>query len=131
MVTPRTPDRPPDLAERRAVERLLAELPEAGAIPRKEGELSFESPWQVRALGMAVELNQSGRFQWSDFQSRLVDAIREWEVEPAEDRGEWSYYRHWMRALERLAEEQGLVASEELAGRTQEFLTGTRDPRHR
>src|SRR5919202_1561460 len=78
----RQPDRPPDLAQRKAIERLLAELPEAGAIPRKEGELSFEAPWQIRALALAVAAHYQGRFPWADFQSQLVAAIASYrEVE--------------------------------------------------
>jgi nitrile hydratase accessory protein len=110
----RRPDRPPHLAERRAVERLLAGLPGAGAIPRKEGELSFEAPWQLRALAIAVAAHDQGRFPWSDFQSRLVAAIQEWEQTPAEQRDDWEYYQHWVRALEALVIEQGLADAEEI-----------------
>jgi nitrile hydratase accessory protein len=126
----RAPDRPPDLAGRRAIERLLGDLPDAGAIPRKEGELAFDAPWEVRALGMAVKLHGEGHFPWADFQSQLVNAIGEWEQAPSGDRPEWSYYRYFVRALERLAEERGLVDRDELEVRTQEYLTGKRDPRH-
>ena len=127
----RSVGRPPDLAERKSVERLLAELPNAGAVPRKEGELAFDAPWEVRALGMAVELHGDGRFPWSEFQEQLVGAIQEWEAADPGDRGDWSYYRYFVAALERLAEEQGLVDATELEERTQEYLTGKRDARHR
>jgi nitrile hydratase accessory protein len=110
----RIPDRPPDLAERKALERLLAELPEAGSIPRKENELSFEAPWELRALGVTVGLLRAGVFPWADFQQALVSAIREWECAPVEERGEWSYYRQWLRALERLLLERGLAEPEEI-----------------
>lgn len=127
----RAPDRPPDLGPRKAIERLVAQLPEAGAIPRKEGELSFEAPWEVRALGMAVKLHEDGRFGWSDFQSQLVEEIGEWEQTSPEQRDDWSYYRYFVRALERLAEERGLVDAAEVDARTSEFLSGRRDPKHR
>jgi nitrile hydratase accessory protein len=113
------------------VERLLAELPEAGAIPRTEGGLAFDAPWEVRVLGLAIELQGEGHFPWSDFQSRLVTAIREWEETSPGERGAWSYYRCWRWALERLAEERGLIDANELEELTQEFLCGKRDPRHR
>ena len=127
----RAPDRPPDLAQRRAVERLLSELPEAGAIPRKDGELAFDAPWEVRALGMAVQLHEDGRFPWADFQAELVGAISEWEEASPGEREGWSCYRYFVRALERLAEDRGLLDAAEVDSRTQEFLTGQRDPRHR
>jgi nitrile hydratase accessory protein len=118
----RSPDRPPDLAERRAIERLLAELPGAGAIPRKEGELSFEAPWQIRALALAVAAHGQGRFPWPDFQTRLVAAIREWEQTPAEQRDDWEYYQHWVRALERLVIEQGLTDATEIERKAAEAV---------
>ncbi len=120
--TRRRPDRPPHLAERRAVERLLTELPGAGAIPRKEGELSFEAPWQIRALALAVAAHDQGRFPWSDFQSRLVAAIREWEETPAGKRDDWEYYQHWVRALETLVIEQGLADAEEIERKSLEAV---------
>lgn len=110
----RTPDRPPDLAERTALERLLADLPEAGSIPRKESELSFGAPWELRALGVAVGLHRAGAFPWSDFQQSLIAAIREWEDTPVAERGDWSYYHHWLRALERLLVDRGLTSPDEI-----------------
>jgi nitrile hydratase accessory protein len=118
----RAPDRPPDVAERRAVERLLANLPGAGAIPRKEGELSFEAPWQIRALALAVAAHGQGRILWTEFQGRLIAAIRDWEQTPAEKRGEWEYYHHWVRALERLVVETGLAEPGEIDRRAVEEI---------
>lgn len=113
----RTPDRPPDLAERTALERLLSQLPEAEAIPRRSGELAFAEPWELRALGMVVGLHRSGLFPWDEFQHLLVATIREWELTPVEDREEWSYYRNWLRALERLLVEHELTSLDEIAQR--------------
>jgi nitrile hydratase accessory protein len=110
----RTPDRPPDLAERTALERLLASLPDADAIPRESGELSFAEPWELRALGVAVGLYRGGLFPWKEFQEMLVSTIGEWASSTVDDRGEWSYYRHWLRALERLVVEHGLASPGEI-----------------
>ena len=110
----RQPDRPPDLAERRAVERVLGELGGTGALPRREGELAFEAPWQIRALALAVAAHDQRRFPWSDFQARLIAAIRDWEETPAGERSEWEYYRHWVRALETLVTEAGLAEPGEI-----------------
>jgi nitrile hydratase accessory protein len=126
----RQPDRPPDLAERKAIERLLAGLPEAGAVPRKEGELSFEAPWEIRALGMAVAAHEEGHFPWPEFQHQLVTAIKEWEAAPADERGEWTYYRYFVRALERLAEERGLADTTEIDRRTEEILATQKQRKH-
>ena len=118
----RGPDRPPDLTERRVVERLLGELPGAGAIPRKEGELSFESPWQIRALALAVAAHDQGRFPWSDFQGQLIAAIRDWEQTPAGERGEGEYYHHWVRALEALVVDTGMAEPGEIDRRAVEEI---------
>ncbi len=118
----RTADRPPDIAGRRSVERLLGELPGAGTLPRKEGELAFEEPWQIRALALAVAAHDQGRFPWSDFQSRLVAAISEWEQTPPDQRDDWEYYQHWVRALEQLAVDQGLSDADEINRKADECV---------
>ncbi|MEW6472399.1 MAG: nitrile hydratase accessory protein [Actinomycetota bacterium] len=118
----RSPDRPPNLAERRAIERLVAELPGAGAIPRKEGDLAFEAPWQIRALALAVAAHDQGRFPWIEFQQRLIAAISDWEQTPAEERDEWEYYRHWVRALEELIIDQALADAGEIERKTVECV---------
>ena len=126
----RVPDRPPDMPDRLALERLVASLPEAGRIPRKDGDLAFDTPWQVRAFGMAVAAHRAGHYAWSDFQRELMWAIREWEDAPAEGRSDWQYYDRFVAALERLVLENGMVDEHEYEERTQEFLTGKRDPKH-
>jgi len=125
----RAPDRRPDEGARRAVARLVQDLPDADKVPRREGDLAFDAPWQVRALGLTVELHQQGRFPWPDFQSELVAAIDAWEAAP-ERSGDWSYYRHWVEALERLVTTQGLLDRAAIDARTEEFRSGARDPKH-
>ena len=128
---PRTaPDRPPGTAERRDIERLIHELPAAGEIPREEGELSFREPWEVRTLGIVVQMHERGQFAWSEFQSELIDVIAEWEATAPDERAEWSYYACWQQAAERLIEKKDLVSPREFDQRTQEFLSGKRTPPH-
>ena len=55
-------------------ERVLpAEGP--GAPPRANGELVFQAPWESRIFGVTLALYEAGRFEWSEFQSRLIAAI--------------------------------------------------------
>lgn len=69
------------------------------APPRANGELVFAEPWESRAFGMAVSLYEAGVFEWTRFQAALIRRIAAWERGHAE--GEcWSYYRHWLEALE-------------------------------
>jgi nitrile hydratase len=111
----RAPDRPPDLVDRTVLQRLVAELPEAGTIPRRGGELAFDEPWQVRVVGVTVGLHRAGLFPWAEFRDALVATIGEWEATPVEQREPWSYYRHWLRALERLLFARGLTGPQELS----------------
>ena len=128
---PRTaPDRPPGTAERRDIERLIRELPAAGGIPRKEGELAFRQPWEVRTLGVVVQMHEQGHFAWSEFQSQLIDVIAEWEAMAPDDRPEWNYYACWQQAVERLIEKKDLVTPAEFDQRAEEFLSGKRTPPH-
>jgi nitrile hydratase accessory protein len=75
------------------------------AMPRQNGELVFEAPWQGRVLGMAIALVQHLGLEWDEFRGRLIAAI---ESDP--DR---PYYESWTVALETLVHDLGLVAATE------------------
>jgi nitrile hydratase accessory protein len=124
------PDVPPGTAERRAVERLIEQLPSSEAIPRKEGELSFREPWEVRTLGLVVQLHKEGHFAWPEFQATLVEVIAEWEAMGDDERRPWSYYACWQQAAERLIARKQLVSEEEFDQRAEEFISGRRTPPH-
>ena len=90
------------------------------ALPRKNGELVFEEPWEGRAFGLAVAMNEGGIYDWADFRDRLVH-----ETAAGEKHGEHTgYYQRWVRALERLALDRGLVTSSELDARTGAYASG-------
>jgi nitrile hydratase accessory protein len=85
------------------------------SLPRRNGELVFEAPWQSRAFSVAVALAESGSCTWEDFRSRLIAEIDAWDQQT-----EWRYYEHWLAALERLLVERGVTTPEELDRRTAE-----------
>jgi hypothetical protein len=64
------------------------------ALPRVNGEVAFDAPWQGRALAMAVLLVEQRGLGWDDFRSRLIAAI-------ADDPGR-PYWESWVVALEQL-----------------------------
>ena len=96
-----------------SVEDAVAYMTGNAALPRRNGELVFDAPWESRAFGLAVGLSQAGVFTWAAFRERLIAEIAEWEAagHPAE---EWSYYACWLHALEELLEERGIATDAEL-----------------
>jgi nitrile hydratase accessory protein len=73
----------------------------------------FAAPWEAQAFAMAVELNQRGLFQWQEFADLLSEELL--AAGAAQD-GE-DYYRHWIRALERLTAAKGFITEPERADR--------------
>jgi cobaltochelatase CobN len=103
--------------------RRLRELSGPAAVPRRNGELAFEAPWQGRAFGMAVALSDQGLFPWEEFRRALVG-----EVAAAEARGgEFRYYDAWLAAFERVLASRGLLAPAEVEERAFAFEFGERD----
>jgi nitrile hydratase accessory protein len=93
------------------------------ALPRQNGELVFAAPWEARAFGIAVALNETGVYAWRDFSQGLAA-----ETAAAEHNGvSASYYERWLETLEKLAIARGLVTPEELDARTAEYAFGARD----
>jgi nitrile hydratase accessory protein len=95
-----------DTNELARLDRALgAELP----LPRDNGELVFEEPWQGRALGMGVVALQQTGASWAEFRRHLVAAIA--ARPPGEgESGATAYYAAWLEALEALLTERQLLA---------------------
>lgn len=96
---------------------------DALAPPMQNGEVVFEAPWQGRVFGMARAMAAAGVFEWDDFRARLIDELATWTPERP-----FAYYDHFLRALERLLTERGLVAEAALAARLDELAR--RPPGH-
>ena len=93
------------------------------AVPRRNGELVFQAPWEGRAFGMAVSLCDGEPLGWDDFRSRLVA-----EIAAAEEHGDDSpYYERWLASFERLLLETGVLSPDELDARTAEYAAGLFD----
>jgi nitrile hydratase accessory protein len=104
-------------------ERQLDQLDGASAVPRKNGELVFEAPWEGRAFGMAVAMSDRQLYAWGDFRDRLVREIALAEARRARS----SYYERWLASLEALVLARGFVSPEELDARTAEYASGERE----
>lgn len=64
------------------------------ALPRDNGELVFNEPWEGRAFALAVAVVDERGLSWDAFRLRLIDAIAEQPDRP--------YYESWAAALESL-----------------------------
>lgn len=113
-------------------DQTINEMTGVAALPRQNGELVFDEPWESRAFGLAVALTELGAYPWEDFRTGLIDEIEQWEhghrpagspSAPAERDGEWSYYQHWLASLERVLLERGLVSVEEIEERERTLAT--------
>ena len=88
------------------------------APPRSNGELVFAEPWEGRAFGMVITLYEAGLFAWDEFQRALIARIAAWERNPPP--GEcWSYYQHWLGALEDVLASDGTVFADEIVTRAE------------
>jgi nitrile hydratase accessory protein len=83
-------------------------LGSAVGLPRDNGELVFEEPWQGRALGMGVLAIDRAGASWSDFRRHLASAIAA-RGSPDGESPATAYYAAWLDALEALVVERGLI----------------------
>jgi cobaltochelatase CobN len=112
-----------DRSDAAAVARLLAGLDGTAALPRKNGELVFDEPWQGRAFGMAIALHEQGLFAWEEFRQELIA-----RVAAAEARGgAFEYYEVWLETFEQILSRKGVVTAAEVEESTFQFEFGERD----
>jgi nitrile hydratase accessory protein len=108
---------------RRRVEALVCDLPGGGV-----DERMFAEPWELRAFAMAVAAYHNGKYEWSEFQLSLVQAIKQWEEGAG---GEpWSYYEHWLTALETVLADNGVLSEAAVDDRTREVLAVPKNANH-
>ena len=117
---------PTELGEaRRRVETMVGDLPGG------DDQASFREPWELRAFALAVASYHAGQYEWSEFQFSLIASIRRWEDEGASPSSEpWSYYEHWLTALETVLAGNGLLSDAVLDDRTRAVLATPRTANH-
>jgi nitrile hydratase accessory protein len=79
-------------------------------LPRDNGELVFEEPWQGRALGMGVVAVQRSGASWTEFRRHLVAAVAARPAAAGESAAA-AYYACWLDALEALLSERGFLGA--------------------
>ena len=83
------------------------------ALPRRNGELLFATPWEARAFGLAVALQENGVYDWRDFSAALAAEISRAERSGADS----GYYERWLLGLESLLVANGVVTPAEVNDR--------------
>jgi len=87
------------------------------ALPRRNGELVFDAPWESRAFGAAVAMARAGVYAFEEMRELLIEEIDQWECTHNSTNEAWSYYAHWLTALERLLARHNLLDSAEVEER--------------
>ena len=85
-----------------------AGLGSTAPLPRDNGELVFEEPWQGRALGMGVVALERTGASWDEFREYLVAAIAA-RPQRADETAATAYYAAWLDAVEALLSARGLL----------------------
>ena len=67
-------------------------IPDDDSLPRDNGNLVFDAPWQARAFGIAVAIVEKLGLPWDAFRQHLMEEIAADPQRP--------YYDSWGRALE-------------------------------
>jgi nitrile hydratase accessory protein len=90
------------------------------ALPRDQSGPVFQEPWQAQAFALAVHLSAAGHFTWQEWVEVLSQQIKTAQAQGDADLGD-TYYRHWLAALEQLCAARGLVGTQDLQRRTEEW----------
>ena len=93
------------------------------ALPRENGELVFQAPWEARAFGLAVALNAKALYEWREFSAELAATIAAAE----QNNDPSNYYARWVASLEELVIARGLLSREQLDARIAEYAAGIHD----
>jgi nitrile hydratase accessory protein len=94
-----------------AIRRACEALPEP---PRESTGPVFREPWEAQAFAMALALHERGLFTWAEWAATLAHEIKAAQAAGDPDRGD-TYYRHWLKTLERLVAEKNVANDATLA----------------
>lgn len=89
----------------------------------------FREPWEAQAFALAVRLSEIGVFSWSEWAETLGAEIKAAQVAGDRDLGD-TYYRHWVKALERLVAEKRILGPEAIGERTEDWRRAYRATPH-
>jgi len=94
----------------------------------------FTAPWQAQAFSLALKLHQDGHFAWREWSECLGRELAMSSDQGHEDPGindpNELYHLAWLRALESICREKGLLRGDELVARKQAWDDATRATEH-
>jgi nitrile hydratase accessory protein len=74
-------------------------------IPRANGELVFDAPWEGRAFGLAAAYVEARGCGWDRFRTHLIAAITRLPDDTP-------YYEAWVAAVEDMLAEDGVATAD-------------------
>jgi nitrile hydratase accessory protein len=83
-------------------------------LPRDAGGPVFREPWEAQAFALAVALHRRGLFGWDEWAAALGEEIKAAQRAGDPDTGA-TYYRYWLKTLERMVAARGIADSAALA----------------
>jgi len=90
-----------------AVGDALRSVPEAPRNP------VFNEPWEAQAFALMLALRRQGVFSAQEWAQALGHEIQAAQAAGDPDHGD-TYYRHWLRAIERLVQDKGIASGQTL-----------------
>lgn len=96
------------------------DLSTLGRIPHDDDGPVFSEPWQAEAFALAMRLSAEGHFTWDEWARTLSDEITWAQKSGDPDLGD-TYYNHWVAALEHLCTQKGLLGSEAMSRRKEQW----------
>ena len=103
----------------------LADMP----IPKDAEGPIFDEPWQAQAFALTVQLNEAGHFTWSEWADMFGAEIAA-ATEAGRGCGNEDYYLCWLAALEKIVAKKGIVSSEQLSDRKEEWRHASEHTEH-
>ena len=91
------------------------------ALPRLNGELVFQAPWESRAFGVAIALHDAGAIDHETLRSRLIAEIAAHALEHGTGEDGSGYYERWLDALQHVLVEREIVSQAEIGERSAEI----------
>lgn len=99
----------------------------APQIPKDEGGIIFNAPWEGRAFALVVNLHKAGTFEWEDWVKTFSDEIAKVETGSGPQQ---SYYECWVAALQKILVKNDVMTDPEFASFQAETVADWPHPAH-